>query len=76
MTTEPLSVISVVPVSSKNHLSQAEQIQYAVLPFSVQVASFAGTAVSVWLIDICAGVMTGVISPNVSAVKLFLKSLL
>ena len=40
--------ISVVPFSSEKYLWQTEQVQYALLPSSVQVGSFASVLVRLW----------------------------
>ena len=46
--TQLFSLISSVAASSLKYLPQAEQVQYALLPSSVQVASFTGVPTTVW----------------------------
>ena len=41
-------MVSVVPFSSLNSLPQTEQVQYALLPPSVQVGAFASVLVRLW----------------------------
>ena len=44
--------ISVVPFSSEKNLPQTEQVQYALLPSSVQVGSFASVLVRLCVVEV------------------------